>query len=74
MSGPHWFLLTAFVVSAGASLYLLFQVMSACSYRDLAAPKGNTAPAILYSLTGAMLPWKKESSIPGVKGSSVYLL
>jgi hypothetical protein len=61
MTGGHWFLLIAFVVFAVASRYLISRAFPR-NAGSLAAARGNTASGVLYSLTGAMLPWKKETA------------
>jgi hypothetical protein len=45
--------------------------MSAGDRKPLAASKGTVSGAVLYSLTGAMLPWKKESAR---RHTAVYIL
>jgi hypothetical protein len=62
MSASRWFLLVSFVVFMVASLRLIFQLLSATRSKPLSAPKGKPTVAVFYSLTGAMLPWKKESA------------
>jgi nitrate reductase gamma subunit len=62
MSAAQWFLLTGFVIFVLASLRMVLQVVWSGRSSSLAVPKGKPVPAVLYSLTGAMLPWKKESA------------
>lgn len=62
MSGAQWFSLAGFTVLVIASLYLARQAASGIRTKDKAAGRGSPAPAVAYSLTAAMLPWKKESA------------
>jgi hypothetical protein len=62
MSPERWLLLGGFGIFLLLSLAELRRVLPAGRSGDLAARRGRTAPAVLYSLTGAMLPWKKETA------------
>jgi hypothetical protein len=62
VSGAQWFSLAGFTVLVIASLYLARQVASGIRTKDKAAGRGSPGPAVAYSLTAAMLPWKKESA------------
>lgn len=62
MSGPQWFVLAGFAVLLIGSFHLARQVASGILSGDPAACRGRPLPAVLYSLTAAMLPWKKESA------------
>jgi hypothetical protein len=62
VSVPQWFLLGAFAVFLVAALHVSFRAVSSGGTRDFAARRGNTPSAVFYSITGAMLPWKKESA------------
>jgi hypothetical protein len=62
VSGSQWFVLASFVALVSAALYLMFQVASGIRLKDQAARRGRPVPAVIYSLTSAMLPWKKESA------------
>ena len=62
MSLYHWILFISWLISTAAGLFLWLQVLSAASTRDPSAAKGTAWPAVLYSLTAAMSPWKKESA------------
>jgi hypothetical protein len=62
MSGPRWILLAGLTVFVVTSAYLVLQVISARHSADLAAHRGRPGRAVLYSLTGAMFPWKKETA------------
>ena len=61
MTGPKWFLVICFLVSTVGSLYRISQAFPRGT-GSLAASRGRAAPAVLYSLTKAMLPWKKETA------------
>jgi len=61
MTGPQWFLLACFLVLAVSSRYRISQAFPRGA-DSLAASRGNAARAVLYSLTKAMLPWKKETA------------
>lgn len=58
----HWILLSSFGVFVGASAFFVAQVISSTGLKDPAEIRGNSSKAILYSLTGAMSPLKKESA------------
>jgi hypothetical protein len=62
VSGPQWYALSSLVVLVFAALYLMLQVGSGIRLKDRAAGRGRPVPAVVYSLTCAMLPWKKESA------------
>ena len=62
MSVFHWLLLAGFAVFAVVSADLLRKAVSAWRGYDPTAAKGKPGSGALYSLTGAMLPWKKESA------------
>ena len=62
MSGPRWFLTACFIVFAVAARYRINQAFPRPGSDSLAAARGNIPPAVLYSLTGAMMPWKKETA------------
>jgi hypothetical protein len=62
MTGARWFLLSAFGLSVILALRMMSLVLPCRRPDDLADPKGEAFPAILYSLTWAMAPWKKESA------------
>jgi hypothetical protein len=61
VTAPLWFLLACLAVFCAVSARMVRQVAAGRSC-DNAAPRGRTTPAILYSFTGAMMPWKKESA------------
>ena len=69
MSAAQWFLLAGFAVFIMVSAYMIARSLLGGGGGDLAVPKGR--PAVLYSLTCAMLPWKKESAR---LHAAVYLL
>jgi len=62
MSGPQWFLLACFIVLAVGAGYRINRAFPRPGSDSLAAKRGDIPPAVLYSLTGAMLPWKKETA------------
>jgi nitrate reductase gamma subunit len=62
MSGVQWFLLACFVVFAAGTWYRLNQAFPRPGSRSLAAGRGDIPPAVLYSLTAAMMPWNKETA------------
>jgi hypothetical protein len=62
VSIPQWFLLGSLLFSVAASAALVRKVISAWTVGDPAARRGRPGAGALYSLTGAMLPWKKESA------------
>jgi hypothetical protein len=62
MSYHHWILLAAFLIFALSGLFLLLALQKNKGPADPAPIKGNIKSAIIYSLTGAMSPAKKESA------------
>ena len=62
MSHAQWFLLACLALFAAAALRILRQVASVRRPGNLDAPRGSSGKGVAYSLTGAMLPWKKESA------------
>ena len=62
MSGPQWFLLTCFIVFAVGAKCRINRAFPRPGSDSLAAKRGDIPPAIFYSFTGAMLPWKKETA------------
>jgi nitrate reductase gamma subunit len=62
MSGPQWFLLACFIVFAVGTRYRINKAFPRPGTDSLAAKRGDIPPAVLYSLTGAMMPWKKETA------------
>jgi nitrate reductase gamma subunit len=62
MSGAQWFLLACFAAFAAGTWYRLNQAFPRPGSDSLAAARGRTPPAVLYSLTAAMMPWKKETA------------
>jgi hypothetical protein len=62
MSGPQWFLLTCFIAFAVSARYRINQALPRPGSDSLAAGRGRIPPAVLYSLTGAMMPWRKETA------------
>ncbi|MFC1783263.1 hypothetical protein ACFL02_06715 [Planctomycetota bacterium] len=62
MTIPAWFLIVCFGIFMAASIFIILQVVRAAKTDDFAAPKGKALPGVLYSLTGAMSPRKKESA------------
>lgn len=62
MALPKIILLIGFSISALTSITLFFRTILEKDEYDPAEPKGKTAPAIIYSLTAAMSPFKKETA------------
>ena len=62
MSLYHWIVLISWLICTGAGLFLWLQILSSAGARDPSEAKGKALPAVLYSLTAAMSPWKKESA------------
>lgn len=62
LSIPHWILITGFGVFISAVLYFLIEIVRKANIDDLSQAKGLTIPAVIYSLTGAMSPFKKETA------------
>lgn len=62
MSGAQWFLLACFVVFGGGTWYRLNRAFPRPGSDSLATGRGKIPPAVLYSLTAAMMPWKKETA------------
>jgi nitrate reductase gamma subunit len=62
VSDAQWFLLASLALFAAASLRVMHQVASGGRPVNLDAPRGSSSKGVAYSLTGAMLPWKKESA------------
>jgi len=62
MTGPHWFLVACFVVFAVGTRYRINQAFPRKGASGLAEGRGDEARAVLYSLSGAMMPWKKETA------------
>lgn len=62
MAAAHWFLAGCLAVFLLVSVGMLRKTIPAWRMHDPTAPKGKPALGALYSLTGAMMPWKKESA------------
>lgn len=62
MSIYHWILLISVSICAIAGIFLWLQILKSASTRDPSEAKGKALPAVLYSLTTAMSPLKKESA------------
>lgn len=62
MAAAHWFLLAGLTIFIVVSATLLRKALPAWRVHDPAAPKGSRSSGALYALTGAMMPWKKESA------------
>lgn len=54
--------MVCFGIFLAVSTFILGQVVRAAKTYDFAAPKGKLLTGVLYSLTGAMSPFKKESA------------
>lgn len=62
MTGPHWFLVACFAVFAVGARYRIHKAFPRKGAGGLAEGRGDEARAVLYSLSGAMMPWKKETA------------
>ena len=62
MSNAHWVLTGCFALFLMISAGLIRKAIPAWRTFDPTAPKGRPALGACYSLTGAMMPWKKESA------------
>lgn len=62
MSLARWFLLAGFAIFGVSALVTVLRVGLAGRPMDFTQARGRPARAVLYSLTTAMLPWKKESA------------
>jgi len=62
MSGQQWFLIACFIVFAVAARLRINRAFPRPGSDSLAAKRGEIPPAVFYSLTGAMMPWKKETA------------
>jgi len=58
----HWMLLSAFLICCLSCLFQLLQMIFSNKSPDYASARGKLAGGILYSFSGAMSPWKKESA------------
>lgn len=62
MTAPQWFLIGCFAVFAVVSRVLINRAFPREGAGGLAEGRGDEPRAVLYSLTGAMMPWKKETA------------
>lgn len=62
MSIYHWILLIGFAVFFIAAIRIIIRVLIFNRPKDYSSPIGNVSSGILYSFTGAMSPFKKESA------------
>lgn len=62
MSGPQYILLACFIVFAFGARYRIHRAFPRPGSGGLAAGRGDVPHAVLYSFTGAMMPWKKETA------------
>jgi nitrate reductase gamma subunit len=62
MSVPQWCLLVGLAIFLVVSVNLLRKIIPALRARNPAAARGKPGAGARYSLTGAMMPWKKESA------------
>lgn len=62
MSIPHWILITGFGIFTLAVFYFVSQIVKKANTDDLSQAKGTTLPAVIYSMTAAMSPFKKETA------------
>jgi nitrate reductase gamma subunit len=62
MTIPHWFLVAGLAIFTILTAGMLRKAVPAWRSYDPSRPKGKPVSGAIYSLTGAMLPWKKESA------------
>ncbi len=62
MTGPHWFLVGCFAVFSVYTRILINRAFPREGAGGLAESRGDAPAAVLYSLTGAMMPWRKETA------------
>ena len=62
MSVYHWILVGGFTICFLSCLSLFIKVIQTSKLKPYSKPLGKRVPAILYSLTGAMSPAKKETA------------
>jgi hypothetical protein len=62
VSGAHWVLVGCSAAFLAASVGLLRKTIPTRGTHDPTEPKGEPVLGACYSLTGAMMPWKKESA------------
>ena len=58
----HWILVAAFSVCFFSCLFQLLHIILSSKSKDYAASRGRIGSAIVYSFTGAMSPFQKESA------------
>lgn len=58
----EWIALCSLVVSLSAALLQCIWLIRLGKPKDMAPPAGKVSPAVLYAMTGAMNPAKKESA------------
>ncbi|MFH1313252.1 MAG: hypothetical protein ABIJ00_08490 [Candidatus Eisenbacteria bacterium] len=62
MTIPHWFLVAGLAVFIMVSAGMLRKTLAVRLRHDPSIARGKPVSGAMYSLTGAMLPWKKESA------------
>jgi hypothetical protein len=62
MTIPHWFLVAGFAILLVQSVRLLRKAIEGWRKAEPAVAKGRPVRGAFYALTGAMMPWKKESA------------
>jgi len=62
MTVPHWFVLACLAVFAVCTRYRINRAFPRKGAGGLAEGRGDEARAVLYSLSGAMMPWRKETA------------
>jgi hypothetical protein len=62
VGAPEIFALSAFGLCLIVSAYLLIELVASGGPGDPSERRGSPAVGIVYSLTAAMMPWKKESA------------
>lgn len=75
MTAYHWIVLLSFSLCAASCIYKFVQVLFYNKNRDFAQQRGGSFSAILYSFSGAMSPFKKETAylhIPTYSAGIIY--
>ena len=62
MSWSQWIFIGCVGAWAVEAIYILRQAAAGLCAPDYTIAKGTVGPAVFYSLTGALAPWKKESA------------
>ena len=62
MTVSHWIVFISFFICSASCLFKLLQVLFANKNQDFAQQRGSIFSAIIYSFSGAMSPYKKETA------------